>query len=245
MAHPLLRPRWVVLHVIVAIAVPLFVVAGFWQLHRLDERRTKNAQIREREIEPARPLDDVLAERDPAHRRVRVKGLYVTGDEVVLIGRPGNGGVDGSHVLTPLRTQDSAVLVDRGWVPPGMEHPPIREASPPDERVTVTGVLLPTEGRAALAPRTEHQDIVDRIDVARIAGGSRHPFITSAYYVLLSAQQPEAGALPKPVAPAPLSEGPHLGYAIQWFLFVPTLLAVYVVLLRQQVRPRGGVGGRA
>ena len=237
MSHPLLRPRWVVLHVLVAIAVPLFAVAGVWQLHRLDERRTKNALIRDRESQPVRSLDDVLADDDAEHRRVRVTGTYDTSEEVVLIGRPGPNGIDGSRVLTPLLVDDDdAVLVDRGWVPPGMEDPPLREAAPPDDDVTVTGILLPSEGRAALAPATKHEEIVDRIDVARIASGSEHGFISSGLYLLLQTQDPAPGDVPKPVEPRRPSEGPHLGYAVQWFLFIPTLLAVYVVLLRQQAR---------
>jgi cytochrome oxidase assembly protein ShyY1 len=237
--HPLLRPRWVVLHVIVVIVVPLFVLAGFWQLHRLDERRTKNALIRDRETHRPTSLDDALSDADASHVRVRIAGRYDPADEVVVIGRPGPHGADGSHVLTPLTLADgNAVLVDRGWVPPGLEDPPVRHAAPPSGDVTVNGILLPTEGRAALAPKTPHEELVDRIDVARIASGSAQRFATTAYYVLLASQQPASGELPAIVEPATLSEGPHLGYAIQWFLFVPTLLAVYTVLLRQQVKQR-------
>lgn len=231
------RPRWVVLHVLVAIAVPLFAVAGVWQLNRLDERRTKNELIRDRESEPVRSLDDVLADGDAEHRRVRVTGTYDTSEEVVLIGRAGPNGIDGSHVLTPLLVgKDEAVLVDRGWVPPGMEDPPLRDAAPPDDDVTVTGILLSSEGRAALAPVTKHEEIVDRIDVARIASGSEHAFISNGLYLLLQEQDPPPGDVPSPVEPRRPSEGPHLGYAVQWFLFIPTLLAVYIVLLRQQAR---------
>ena len=219
-----------------AIAVPLFVVAGFWQLHRLDERRTKNAAITERAAERPRALEDVLDEGDADHRRVRLTGTFDTRREVVLIGRPGPGGIDGSHVLTPLVTDDGAVLVDRGWVPPGMEDPPLRDAAPPDDDVTVTGVLIPTEGTGALSDAGEHGELVDRIDVARIARQTEHRFATSNFYVLLQAQDPSPGAFPQPVEPRRPSEGPHLGYAVQWFLFVPTLIAVYVALLRQQVK---------
>ena len=219
-----------------AIAVPLFVVAGFWQLHRLDERRTKNAVITERATEAARSLEDALGERQADHRRVRIAGTYDTEQEVVLIGRPGPGGVDGSHVLTPLVTDDGAVLVDRGWVPPGMEDPPLRDAAPPDDDVTITGVLIPTEGTGALSAGGEHGELVDRIDVARIAQQTDQRFATRDFYVLLQSQDPKPGDFPQPVEPRRPSEGPHLGYAVQWFLFVPTLIAVYVALLRQQVK---------
>jgi surfeit locus 1 family protein len=241
-AHPLLRPRWVVLHVIIAIAVPLFVIAGFWQLRRLDERRAINRSITERADERVRPLADVLAAGDPDHRPVHVAGTYDTDEEVVLIGRPGPDGIEGSHVLTPLITDDGTVLVDRGWVPPGMEDPPLREAAPADDDVTAVGILLRTEGNPRLASgEGEHGGIVDRVDVARLASGADDRFVTTAYYVLLRSQEPPPAELPRPVEPRRPGEGPHLGYAVQWFLFVPTLLVVYVLLLRQQVRRARGV----
>ena len=157
----------------------------------------------------------------------------------MLIGRPGPGGVDGSHVLTPLVIDDdSAVLVDRGWVPPGMEDPPLRDAAPPDDEVTISGILEPTEGDPALSSGGGHGELVDRIDVATLAAGADHRYITTAFYVLLQEQDPAPEEVPKVVEPLPLGEGPHLGYAVQWFLFVPTLIVVYVVLLRQQVRKK-------
>lgn len=240
MRHPLLRPRWVVLHVIIAVAVPLFVLAGFWQLHRLDERRAQNRTITTRETIPARPLDDVLDADDPSRRNVRATGRYDTSEEVVLIGRPGPNGVDGSHVLTPFVADDgAAVLVDRGWVPPGKEDPPVADAEPPDDDVTITGVLFPTEGNPALSSGGTHGELVDRIDVATLATGSDHRFATTAFYVVLQAQDPPQDDLPRIVEPRKPGEGPHLGYAVQWFLFVPTLIAVYVALLRQQVKRAG------
>jgi surfeit locus 1 family protein len=229
------RPRWVVLHVIVVVTVPLFALAGVWQLHRLDERRTHNALVRSREGLPARPLRAVIADGDAEHRRVRVTGRYDTSEEVVLVGRS-NAGIEGSHVLTPLVIDaKDAVLVDRGWVPPGMEDPPLQRARPPDGDVTITGFLLPTEARGAPHDATQTQ-LVDHIDVASLAKSSRHGFTTTELYVLLQSQQPAPSDLPTIVKPAGLSEGPHLGYAIQWFLFIPTLLAVYVTLLRQQAK---------
>ena len=37
--------------------------------------------------------------------------------------------------------------------------------------------------------------------------------------IQLQRQRPPPGELPRPVPPPELSEGPHLSYAIQWFVF--------------------------
>lgn len=226
------------LHVIIAAAVPLFALAGFWQLHRLDERRALNRSITERAAQRVRPLADVLEAGDADHRPVRISGTYDASEEIVLIGRPGPNGQDGSHVLTPLVDEDGeTMLVDRGWVPPGMEDPPVRQASPPDDDVELVGILLRTEGNPRLASGgAALGEIVDRIDVARHAAASDHRYASTSHYLLLRSQDPPPDELPRPVDPRKPGEGPHLGYAVQWFLFIPTLIVVYVLLLRQQVR---------
>lgn len=231
------RPRWVVLHVLVLVAVPLFAVAGLWQLRRLDERRDRNALIAQRRDEPARSLDDVLADGDATYRHVRATGTFDPTEEVVLAGRGrGPGGSAGNHVLTPLRIDDdNAILVDRGWVPPELDDPPIRAARPPDGEVTVEGYLYRTEGGRRV-DGARRLDLVTRIDVAEIAASSRHAYVTTDLYLLLREPQAGANELPQPVRPVELSEGSHRAYAVQWFLFIPTLLAVYVTLLRRQAR---------
>ena len=231
------RPRWVVLHVLVLVAVPLFAVAGFWQLRRLDERRSRNALIEQRQDRPVRPLDDVLSGGDATYRRVRVTGTFDQTEEIVLAGRGrGPGGAAGNHVLTPLRIDDErAILVDRGWVPPGLDDPPVRAARPPDDRITIQGFLYRTEGRGRVEPG-RRPEAVARIDVAALAASSRYAYVTTDLYLLLQEPKPGEDELPRPVSPVELSEGSHRAYAVQWFLFIPTLLAVYVTLLRRQAR---------
>lgn len=231
------RPRWVVLHVLVLVAVPLFAVAGFWQLRRLDERRERNALVEQRRDEPVRSLEDVLDDGDATYRHVRATGTFDPTEEVVLAGRGrGPGGAAGNHVLTPLRIDDErAILVDRGWVPPELDEPPIRAARPPDDRITIEGFLYRTEGSARGEPGRRPK-VVTRIGVATLAAESRYAYVTTDLYLLLQEPQPRADELPQPVRPVEPSEGSHRAYAVQWFLFIPTLLVVYVTLLRRQAR---------
>lgn len=236
------RPRWVVLHVLVLFAVPLFAVAGFWQLRRLDQRRERNALIEQRQNEPVRSLDDVLEDRDATYRHVRATGTFDPTEEIVLAGRGrGPGGAPGNHVLTPLRIDDrNAILVDRGWVPPELDDPPVRAARPPDGEVTIEGFLHRTEGGGRVNP-ARRPDVVTRIDVAALAASSRYAYVAADLYLLLQQPQPGAVQLPQPVRPVELSEGSHRAYAVQWFLFIPTLLVVYVTLLRRQARQESAV----
>ncbi|MGH2759921.1 MAG: SURF1 family cytochrome oxidase biogenesis protein [Actinomycetota bacterium] len=229
-----LRPRWLVVHVVIVIIGVLCAVAGFWQLDRLSERRDRNALVTQRRAQAVVGAEDVVADPDETvHRRVRAMGRYDVGREVVLIGRP-NDGRPGNHVLTPLvLTGGRALVVDRGWVSPDHDSAPVVDALPPQGEVEVTGILLPSEGAAPLSGAAEPGDTVARIDVETL--GRSLPYPTLPLYLALTAQQPaQRGELPDPISLAELSEGSHRLYAIQWFLFIVIGVVGYAAILRRE-----------
>lgn len=129
------------MHVCVLIVVALFILAGFWQMRRLDERRERNAEITQRQSQPEVSLDSAMKANDFAHRRVRAQGRYDVARTRILFGRSDRGR-PGSHVLTPLRTTEGrTIVVDRGWVPVEVDDP--TRISSPRSRVVVNGILLP------------------------------------------------------------------------------------------------------
>lgn len=235
----LLTRRWLLLHVAVVVIAVLFVNLGLWQLRRLDERRAANALISQRMSAPPQPLDEVLASGSPeqvAYRRVRVSGSYAPADEVLLSPRSDNE-EPGHHVLTPLlSTEGATVVVDRGWVPYELDVPPVAQAAPPDGQVSVTGMLMPDEPaqRSGSRGASDRLSFVSNVDLGRIA-----PQLSSrpvALWLLLGEQQPQGGELPRPPDPPDLSEGPHLSYAIQWFLFTGVGVFGYPLLIRRSAR---------
>jgi cytochrome oxidase assembly protein ShyY1 len=229
------RPRWIVRHVIVAVVVGLFALAGVWQIHRLHERRARNALITTRSHMPEAPLGPGLSDPVTApHRRVRVEGRYDAAREVVLLGRP-NGDRPGNHVLTPLVAGNGrAVVVDRGWVPQGFDSPPVAQAAAPDGHVVVHGELLASE-RSPFRSTNVRTKVVALIDLRRL--GSQLPYPVDSFYVVLRSQEPpQSGQLPIPVPLGALDDGPHLSYAIQWFSFIAIALIGYGAFLRREAR---------
>ncbi len=240
----LLRPRWVILTLLVLLAVGVFIRLGFWQLDRLAERRARNAQIQTQSSLP--PLD--LNREMPAppelaqmeYRMVTATGMFDPAGEVLLSNQPWQGRV-GVHLLTPLRMENGqTLLVDRGWIPYEERDPQARQKYVHAGTATVTGMLRasqPIRGQGQNAPGAFTQVNIDLISQST----------SQELLPLYAVQAPEPGssALPYRVLPeVELNEGPHLGYAMQWFFFALVLAVGYPVFLRKQMQGQRGERGR-
>ena len=190
---------------------------GFWQLGRLEERRTRNAVALEHRRLPATDVRSLTGPADD--RRVFASGRFDFGHEFVLRGRALNG-VPGVEVVTPLimNGTDSAVLVLRGYVPSadatGYDAAAHREA----DSLLVSGIAMPVPSDSAGAKPANRNgtETWRRLDLASIR--SRLPYPVESAYILADAPataSPAPHRVPVPV----LDDGPHLNYAIQWFAF--------------------------
>ncbi|MGZ4141376.1 MAG: SURF1 family cytochrome oxidase biogenesis protein [Actinomycetota bacterium] len=238
----LLSRRWLLWLVLTVVFLIACVELGFWQLRRLDERKARNAAISSHIHETAVPIADVVDSAETSaleYRHVTVRGRFDVTQEVSLGGRALNDR-PGSDLLTPIVTPDGrALIVNRGFVPLGVSS---SAAAPPSGDVTVTGILLPSEQRGLFGqtePAAGHLTTFVRVDVGRI--GRQLPYaLLAPVYMLETAQAPaQPGALPQiePFTPD-LSNGPHLSYAIQWFLFASGATIAFVVLAIRTARER-------
>jgi cytochrome oxidase assembly protein ShyY1 len=243
----LLSARWSGL-LAAAVAVAAACVAlGFWQIDRLDQRHDRNRLLERNLTMPPAPVGDLLAVGQPPgpadqYARVRASGRYDVGGQLLVRTRPFEGQV-GYNVLTPLVTSGGpALLVNRGWVPGGpTATTPPDPPRPPAGMVTVTGRLRPSEPPSTTGTPPPGQ--VTRIDVPAIAGSLGYEVYGG--YVDLVRERPRPTVAPE-LLPAPEpSEGPHLAYAFQWFLFGGLALGGYVVLARREAADRAAADPRA
>jgi surfeit locus 1 family protein len=233
-------PRRLLAFVALAIVLAVvFVRLGFWQLSRRDERRAFNEQ---RAAPLAQPEVSFESLRDRApYRRVRLAGDPDYSHEIAISGRSRNGS-PGVHVITPFRRtgSDTAVLVNRGWV----YAADAATADLPKFRETVTAARGFTDtipdGPAAL-DQNRHR-VVRRL--TRAAVESLVPYPVHPVMVVM---QDSAGPSAPPRLPLPeLHDGPHLGYAIQWFAFALTAIggAAIVVYRTKTGRSAGSTAAR-
>lgn len=238
-------PRWIVGLVVALVTVFVFVNLGLWQMRRLEDRRATNAEIAAaRDREPI-DLETFLAEGgDPTDllwRQVEVSGEYVPGRQVLLSGRSHKSQA-GHNVLTPLVLPSGGVLiVNRGWIPFEMGDDGGTGPPAPEGRVTVVGTIRADEGSGLLGGTTGDQPVrrIGSIDLARL-GADQEIGTVFDVYLQLQDQDPPPGVLPEPVPLPETSEGSHLSYAVQWFLFAGIVLIGFPVLLWRTARARTG-----
>ncbi len=240
----LLRPRWIVGHVLALVAVIAFVQLGLWQLRRLDERQTFNAEVVGRAAPGFQPLADLIAGfgDDPDAldlRPVVVEGVYVLDEEVIVQGRSLRGR-SGHHIATPLLLDDGrGIIVNRGWVPIDVSDPPVVGAEPPSGQVVVRGLARKPQLRGRFGPVDPADGVLDRVarvDVPRLQRQSSLDL--HGFYVELQGQEPPQEQFPIPLDPPVLDEGPHRSYAVQWFAFALVTVIGYPLLLYRTARPR-------
>jgi surfeit locus 1 family protein len=239
---PLLRPRWIAAHIVLAAVLATFLSLGAWQLRRLDERDASNARITARLAEPVGDISTASDTDRGDHRRARLTGTYRTQDETILLSRS-HRGISGHHVLTPLEVGGDGtpcggerVIVDRGWVELTDDDPPVARAAPPAGTVTVEGILLLPPQRGRFGPRDlDDEPRSFRVEPQRIA--ARMGCSVAPLYLLLTEQTPpQPGEYPIAVSADPLDRGPHLSYALQWFAFALAAAATYAAFARKAVR---------
>lgn len=231
--------RWWWATLLVLLGMGVMIRLGIWQLDRLEQRRAQNAElIAALEADPLQ-LHQTFPSAPPEEledRMVLIQGEYDFAEQLILKVQNWRGRA-GVHLITPLRIagRDTAVLVDRGWIPDA-ERESLAQFDQPGA-VTVEGhvALSQTLSRGAAVTPTGPQQEWYRVDVAAIE--EQMPYDLLPFYVI-QAPPPEGNTdLPFRAAPEfDLSEGPHLSYAIQWFLFTLILGGVYIFLVRKNER---------
>jgi surfeit locus 1 family protein len=250
MIGKILSLRWLLTSVLVLAAVAVMIRLGIWQLDRMSQRLTFNARVQEQVTAEPLVLDEQALQSDLyslEYRQVTVTGTFLPEDEIVLRNQVWEGefGTEfGVALFTPLLIQgtDMAILVERGWIPQENSSQGVRGVYRQDGQVTLTGRLRRAETdfniNQWLHPDPEldagqsRLDAWNNLDLERIAAQMQIPILPVYLQIALEG---ELTSPPFPIqSEIDRSEGPHLGYAIQWFTFAALLLIGYPFYLQRQ-----------
>jgi cytochrome oxidase assembly protein ShyY1 len=241
-ARFLLRPRWLLSHLLVALLAVTMINLGFWQLRRLDEKRDRNALVEGRMDEPTVPVEDLLAPGDgdaavddTRFREVTASGSYDV-DATVVVRNRSQDGAPGAWLVTPLTLSTGArVAVIRGFTGFAADGS-VPQPDPASGSVTVTGLVMDPDRLGGTAERDlSALRAADDLLPGFVQAESSDPEEPAIADASGTPDGPELLALPAPE----LSEGPHLGYALQWFTFSTIALVGYPIILRRVVIRRG------
>ncbi|HEY7273247.1 MAG TPA: SURF1 family protein [Actinoplanes sp.] len=243
----LLTPRWLGALALAIAAAVAMVFLGVWQLNRYEQRAATNHRIDAAASAAAVPLSGVLSaptaagragpapRHDAAWTKVTVTGRYDPTHEIQARGRTVDGDV-GFEIVTPLVLADgSAVLVDRGWIPPAGDAlaAPVVPAAPPGP-VTVVGQVHLSESHPTPVAHRDGRLDTRRISVPRLA--AQMPYPVYGAYVLLTSQSPPADPVFRPIPIDHEDAWQNAGYTVQWWLFAAMALFLYGWLAWKEAR---------
>ncbi|MGI9329400.1 MAG: SURF1 family protein [Gammaproteobacteria bacterium] len=231
-------PLWATLLTLGACA--LFAWAGFWQLDRQGQKMALFAAFDKGS--EAKSIVGPIADEAATQLRyqtVVLSGRYDVSRQILLdnISRDGRAGYE---VLTPLLTEDIAVLVNRGWIPAAARRDELPQVSINDEPRRIRGRLdkLPRPGLRLAGELPAADAPWPRRLLYPVAGDieAQLGYPVTDYQVLLN---PDAtDGYRRDWQPKVSGPDTHLGYAVQWFAFAFTAVVIYVLLnLKRQRLP--------
>lgn len=213
-----------------------FVALGIWQVQRrawkLDLIARVEAGARAAPIPAPDPAQwPGLDVRGSEYRRVAATGSFLHDRETLVQAVTVRGA--GFWVLTPLRTPQGMILINRGFVSPDRRDLASRAAGQVTGPVTVTGLLRATEPKGGFL---RANDPAGRRwysrDVAAIAAaqgvGPAAPFFIDADAT------PNPGGWPVGGLTVLRFNNNHLVYALTWFGLAVISLAAFFLLLRRR-----------
>ena len=232
----LVSRRWRWASVLILLGMAGLAQLGFWQLDRLEWRRGMNAQaLAQLSAPPIAVTGNTVWETDWHDRQAVVRGVFDYRSQVGVKNRFYKEEV-GIHLLTPMRLEgsDRVLMVDRGWIPQAWVAGDWSQYDEGVDTVEVRGLLQDTNpypsgsGLDAETDRLHHREDLELL--GRVLDMDVVPM-----FLLQQPIEGEAQGWPRrQPKELHLSEGNHLSYAIQWFLFAFILGIGYVLMVRKR-----------
>jgi surfeit locus 1 family protein len=160
--------------------------------------------------------------------------------------RDGLGG-PGYWVFTPMRLDGGGeIIINRGHVPQRLKDQQARASNQTQGTVTVIGLLRRMQARSSFDGKNDPQRniyyvrdmaelgfIEDRPNTASVAVRPGSPDALGVFYLDATETVPAINA-PVALGASPRLSNRHFEYAMTWYAFAATLLAVFLVYARQR-----------
>ena len=229
--------------ILVFVATGVMIRLGIWQLDRLEQRREFNARVREQSGQTLLQItaaNQKTISPEMEYRQVSLQGEYDFTHEIVLRNQVWHD-QSGVHLLTPLHISgsDQYVYINRGWIPLEAYNTGNLDQFHESGVITVTGIIRASQAGGFLGINTdptpvpgENLNIWNMVNIENLA--LQTPYSLLPVYIQ-QLPDPSWQSLPyRSEVKLELSEGPHQGYALQWFTFALILGIGYPIFVRRE-----------
>lgn len=209
----------------------LLIALGFWQLDRAQQKTMILDQYSARSKAKPLQLNKIKSIADKYDfRNIEVSGVFDNAHIFLLDNQFYQHRV-GYQVLTPLypKGDDKVVLINRGWIPRGVERSKLPVIQPITGQHVLQGIIaLPNKKAFTLSNHPENPQqwprIIEKIDLQQI--GQILQRRVFQFVIKLSPQS--AHGFARHWTPVIMKPARHIGYAVQWFSLALTLLIIYI-----------------
>ena len=232
------------LYTLFSIVVLIILIRlGFWQLDRLEWRRSFNDHYLEQIALPVLNINEntnseILLSSE--YRKASVSGRFDFGQQVFLQNQVYQN-KPGYHVLTPfiLENLNKAILVDRGWI----SLDDINQMEKIDQLSAsihqIQGVLRLGEEKNSFGSnfaRNENDpNFLLLVNIKRLDEQIADDLLP----VYIQVENKLIDGLPYPqIVEEEITEGPHLGYAVQWFFFASVVVVGYPFFIKKLIKEK-------
>lgn len=209
--------------------LPLLVFLGVWQLGRSEQKRVLLDSYAERRSAAPLTVEQLLSTREPAFRRVQLRGHFDAQHSVLLDNRLRDGKV-GVELLQPFKDQASGqwLLLNRGWLPwPDRRTAPV--FSTPAQTLEVQGWVYESPGAAfqlqADPVTNKWPRLLTAVVPATLWAELGREGVAGEVRILPG---PAAYEADWSVIAAGMGPEKHTAYAVQWFAMALALFGLYV-----------------
>lgn len=221
------------------LAIGFCIRLGFWQFDRYELRHQITKEITSALSQEAIDLTAKNQKRADAWMKVSIVGEYDPEYQKVFRGHyfQDRYGLEVLSLFFPSDSEIPPIWVDRGWIETNRSAASVSKIpAPPIGQIEISGILRKYDDSTAAkgvffalpAPR------IGRIDELSL----QTSYSGETFHKYLKLQGAPSGSELAITPLVPPGEGPHLAYAIQWWIFALLIAGTRIALFKGERAPR-------
>jgi cytochrome oxidase assembly protein ShyY1 len=209
--------------------LPVTIKLAFWQIDRAGEKQALLETYHQRKIAAPVQLSELQGNKDQQYVNVLVTGEYDNQKTLLLDNRVRHG-KPGYEVISPFKTVGGQwLLVNRGWVPGGLDRAVLPAIAGVPGKVTLAGYLYRAIGKQIMLGEDPWSESKGLVVVQNAAPDTASKKLGKAFYDYRLRLRPESpGALETGWMIVNVQPGKHTGYAVQWSALALALIILFI-----------------